>query len=148
MPTVERHTNLVELFESSCRRFADRPLFGTKRLGTWNWASYRELEELVDALRAGLHALGVGEGDRVAIVSGNRVEWAVVAFAAFGLGASLVPMYEAQRAEEWRFILDDCGASVAMGSNATIVEKLDAMRPDVATLRHVIALEGARSSTR
>ncbi len=102
----------------------------------------------MDALRGGLHALGVGEGDRVAIVSGNRVEWAVVAFAAFGLGANLVPMYEAQRAEEWRFILADCGASVVVGSKATIVEKLDAMRPDVATLRHVVALEGEPSDPR
>ncbi len=148
MPTFEHQPNLVALFESSCRRFADRPLFGTKKLGTWQWTSYRELAELVDALRAGLQALGVGESDRVAIVAGNRVEWAVVAFAAFGLGASLVPMYEAQRAEEWRFILDDCGASVAIGSNATIVEKLDAMRSDVATLRHVVALEGEPSDPR
>ena len=43
----------------------------------------------------------------------NRVEWAVVAYACFGLGAAFVPMYEAQLAKEWEFIVDDCEAKVA-----------------------------------
>ena len=43
----------------------------------------------------------------------NRVEWAVAAYACFGLGAAFVPMYEAQLAKEWEFIVSDCEAKVA-----------------------------------
>jgi len=140
---IEPYATLVELGETSCRRFADRPLFGTKIAGRWTWTTYRELQELVDAFRAGLANLGVGEGDRVAIVSNNRVEWAVALYATLGLGASFVPMYEAQRQDEWQFILGDCGASVVIGSRGPIVEALDAMRPSLPALRHVVALESA-----
>jgi acyl-CoA synthetase (AMP-forming)/AMP-acid ligase II len=38
----------------------------------------------------------VGRGDKVAIISNNRVEWAVAMYAVTGVGAQLVPMYEAQ----------------------------------------------------
>lgn len=142
MQNVELHANLVELGEASSRAFAERPLFGTKTSDGWKWTSYREFQELVDAFRGGLESLGVGAGDRVAIVSKNRVEWAVAAYATLGLRASFVPMYEAQLPEEWRFILNDCGASVAIGPSGRIVDALDALRRDLPMLRHVVALDG------
>ena len=97
-----RYRNLVELGEESCKKFADRPLFGTRsKDGSYVWTTYREFQALVDAARGGLAALGVRTGDKVAIVSNNRLEWAVAAYATYGLGATFVPMYEAQRPEEW-----------------------------------------------
>jgi long-chain acyl-CoA synthetase len=110
--------------------------------GAWRWTTYAELGALVDAFRGGLASVGVGVGDRVAIVSGNRLEWAVAAYATFGLGASLVPMYEAQLPEEWLHILSDCGAKVVIASKAHIVDQLDAMRARVPSIRHVVSLEG------
>ena len=64
----------------------------------------------------GLRDLGVGPGDRVAIISDNRAEWAVGAYATYTLGASWVPMYEAQTQKDWVFILEDSGAKVFFGS--------------------------------
>jgi long-chain acyl-CoA synthetase len=58
--------------------------------------SYGEWQVRVDALRAGLAELGVGPGDRVAIVSRNSVDWAAAAYATYGLRATFVPMYEAR----------------------------------------------------
>ncbi len=104
--------NLVEVYRTSCDRFADRSLFGTKKEGVWKWMSYREFADLVDRVRGGLAGLGIGAGDRVAIISDNRVEWAAAAYATYGLGAAFVPMYQAQRPSEWQFILGDCNARV------------------------------------
>ena len=104
--------NLVELLSRSCERFADRPVFGTKRDGSWAWTSYRQFGELTARCRAGLHGLGVRRGDVVAVVADNSVEWAAAAYATYGLEAAFVPMYEAQRPSEWEFILKDCGAKV------------------------------------
>jgi hypothetical protein len=42
------------------------------------------------------HFSGVGPYDKVAIISNNRFEWAVIASAAYSLNATIVPMYEAQ----------------------------------------------------
>ena len=64
----------------------------------------RSREHVIERVRAGLIAAGVGRGDRVAIVSNNRDEWVEASFAALGLGAVCVPMYESQTDEHWRFV--------------------------------------------
>jgi long-chain acyl-CoA synthetase len=133
--------NLVELWERSCREFAGRQLFGVKQAAGWTWITYAEFGELVNAFRGGLASLGVGRGDVVAIIADNRVEWAVACYATYGLGASFVPMYQAQLAKEWQFILADCGAKVAIGATDAIVETLRRMQPELPALQHVVGLE-------
>ncbi len=132
--------NLVDLFNQSCEKFGDRPLFGTKRNGVWEWTTYREAHELADRVRGGLAALGVSPGDRVAIISDNRVEWAVAAYATYGLEASFVPMYEAQRPSEWKFILEDCEAKVVIAATDAIYDALQTRRGELPALAHVIGL--------
>jgi long-chain acyl-CoA synthetase len=133
--------NLVELCERSCREFASRELFGVKQGSGWTWMTYAQFGELVNAFRGGLASLGVGRGDVVAIIADNRVEWAVACYATYGLGASYVPMYQAQLAKEWQFILEDCGAKVAIGATDAIVETLRRMQPELPALQHVVGLE-------
>jgi long-chain acyl-CoA synthetase len=133
--------NLVQLYERSCREFADRQLFGVKQGGAWNWITYREFGALVDAFRGGLAHLGVGRGDVVAIVANNRVEWAVACYATYGLAAAFVPMYQEQLDKEWQFILGDCRAKVVIGANDAVTAKLRRMQPELPALQHVVGLE-------
>ena len=98
----------------------------------------------VDAFRAGLAALGVRAGDRVAIVAANRIEWAVAAYATYGLGAAFVAMYEQQRSKEWEHILGDCGAKVVIGSTPHVVAALEEMRPRLPSLTHLIAIDAPK----
>lgn len=135
--------NLVDLARASVARFAARPLFGERRNGAWHWMTYLEWQARVDALRAALAGLGIRPGERVAIVSRNSADWATAAYASYGLRATFVPMYEAQRPEDWEFILRDCEASVVFGRTAAITESLAAMRPRLPSLRHVITIEGS-----
>ncbi|MGZ3420310.1 MAG: AMP-dependent synthetase/ligase [Polyangiales bacterium] len=131
---AERFLDLVDLCERSCATHAHRPLYGEKRAGRFVWTTYGEFHQLVARARAGLARLGVMPGDRVAMISNNRVEWAVAAHAVYGLGATFVPMYEAQLPAEWAFILDDCGAKMAITATSAIAQKLP-------RLEHVIALD-------
>lgn len=132
--------NLVDLLSRSCERFADRPAFATKRGGRWEWTSYRQLGELTARCRAGLRGLGVGRGDVVAVVAGNSIEWAVAAYATYGLEAALVPLYEAQRPSEWEFILRDCGAKVVFARTGKPYEHLAEARSGLPTVEHLIGL--------
>ena len=134
-------SNLVELYERAVRDFADRDLFGVKHEDHWHWLTYAEFGALVDDFRAGLASLGVGPGDRVAMVANNCVEWAVAAYATYGLRAAFVPMYEAQAADEWVFILNDCAARVVIGSKRSIYETLVGRKGEVPSLEHVIGIE-------
>ena len=141
-------TSLVEMAEAAFRQFPTRPRFGTRRDGVWTWTTFADLAVLVDEVRGGLAALGVMPGDKVAIVSRNSTEWAAAAYATYGLGATFVPTYEAQRPGDWEFILRDCEATVVFGRSAAIVAALDEMQPRLPALRHVIAVEGAGDDLR
>src|SRR5580700_8070123 len=138
MASTNKYENLVEMFERSAKAYGPRELFGTKKNGQWVWTTYAEVARLVDELRGGLASLGIKSGDRVCLVSNNRVEWAVVAYACFGLGAAVVPMYEAQLAKEWAFIADDCSAVAMVTATAEIHEKATAIVEKVPSLKHVI----------
>jgi long-chain acyl-CoA synthetase len=136
---MHKFETLTELFDTSVSKYPDRELFGTKVDGAWQWTTYLAFGRAVERARAGLARLGVGAGDRVAIIANNRVEWAVVQYACFGLGAALVPMYEAQSAKEWVFILDDCAARVVVCATEAIAAKIlaAALKQSV----HVIGLD-------
>jgi len=132
---------LVELWEKSTELHGPRELFGTKSGSAWHWISYAEFKVEVDALRAALAALGVKAGDRVAMIAGNRVEWAAAAYATFGLQATFVPMYEAQPLEDWAFILRDCEAKIVFCATAEVLAKLDSVRSQLPALEHAIGLD-------
>lgn len=147
MTTAFQFDNLIELLEASSRQFGDHPLWGTKREGGWEWTSYAEFHATVARFRGGLAQLGVGAGDRVAIISDNRVEWAVACFAAYGLSATFVPMYRTMLPKDWAFILADSEAKVVITAPG-VSDEVDRMRGDLPHLQHVIELEGAGDSER
>src|SRR5688500_10169090 len=142
---ADEFKNLVELFQKSCDKHAAREVFGTKTSGSWSWMTYRDFRKLVDDFRGALANLGVKAGDRLGIVANNRVEWAVAAYATYGLRAAFVPMYEQQHADEWEFILDDCGAKVAIGSSHSVYDELKKLKGKVNSLEHVIGLDAPLS---
>ena len=108
MYPYDKPDNLVEMFESSVTQYPDNPLFGTKNpQRTYDWVTYREVGKRVDNLRGGLAQLGVGKDDVVGIISRNRVEWAVAAFATYGLGARFISMYETEVFRIWKYIVAD-----------------------------------------
>lgn len=137
---TERFNSLVDLLEKSTRRFSEKPLFGTKTGGAWRWIAYDEFRKDVDRFRAALGQLGVGRGDRVAIVANDSVEWAIAAYATFGRAAAFVPMYEAEAPEEWEFIIRDSGARVVIGGTRRAYDKLVEMKPRLPSLEHVMGI--------
>ncbi|MBX3274570.1 MAG: long-chain fatty acid--CoA ligase [Sandaracinaceae bacterium] len=135
-----KYPNLIAIYEHSVATFADRPLFGVKQGGEWRWMTYREFGKQTDELRGGLAALGVGEDDVVAMIANNRPEWAIAAYATYGLAARYAPMYESQQAKEWKYILEDSGAKVLFVANEEILRQVKAFGSEVSTLEHVVLL--------
>jgi len=135
-----RFESLVEIYEHAISKYKDQPLFGTKVGGDWQWMTYAEFQTHTDELRGGLAALGVGEDDVVACIANNRAEWAVGAYATYGLAARYCPMYESQLAKDWQYILDDAGAKVCIVANDEIREALEAFKDECESLEHIIVL--------
>jgi len=144
---MAKFQTLVEIYHEAIRTFPDNPLFGTKRRGQWEWTTYLEFGKSTDGFRAGLASLGLEPGDRLAIIANNRVEWAVAAYACYGLGVAFVPMYEAQLAKDWEFIVRDCGAKVLVVANDAIAEKTKDFLDTIPTLKHIVSMDPATKTS-
>ncbi len=138
MSFTPRYTNLVVLLDDAVKKFGPKPLFGTRKANGWEWTTYSAFSAMVDDARAGLTALGVKRGERVAVISNNRLEWAVCAYGAFSGGAVYVPMYEAMLDKDWQYILRDSGAKVCLCASAAIAGRVRAMQHELPELRQII----------
>ena len=144
---MAKFQTLVDIYHDAIKTFPDSPLFGTKRGGQWQWMTYLEFGKATDGFRAGLASLGLGRGDRVAIISNNRPEWAIAAYACFGLGVAYVPMYEAQLPKDWEFIVKDCEAKALIVATDAIAEKTKGFLESVPSLEYIISLDPATKTS-
>jgi len=133
---------LVDLYSNSVTSYADNQLFGERGDdGDWGWMSYAEFGDAIAKARGGLASLGVEHGDRVAIISDNRTEWAVGAYATYSLGAAWVPMYEAQTQKDWKYILEDAGAKVLFAATDGIRAQIEEIQSGLPDLKAIIVID-------
>ena len=130
---------LNELLSCAAERFADAPAlqYGQQR------QSYAELNAEVDAFAAGLMALGVQRGERVAIYLEKRFETVIASFGAPAAGAVFVPLNPLLKAEQVGFIMQDCDVRVLLTSPERYALLGDTLR-NCPALRHVVLTDGAQ----
>src|SRR5215472_1783855 len=104
------------------------------REAAWQDITARQFRDEVAALAKGFIAAGIGEGDRVALLSRTRYEWTVVDYALWAAGAVTVPVYETSSAEQVEWILTDSGA------HAIVVETLAHLKAINEVLRRLPAV--------
>jgi len=116
----------------------DRPAIREKDLGIWQTYSWGQSLEEVRSLACGLHTLGLGRGDTLAIVGDNRprLYWAMDA--AQALGAIPVPLYQDAVAEEMAFVLTNADVRIAIVEDQEQVDKLLEVKSRCPTLELII----------
>jgi long-chain acyl-CoA synthetase len=137
---VERDT-IPRLFLGGVDRFGHPAALRRKVDGAWREWPAREVEAQAARLAAALEAAGVGPGDRVALLSENRPEWAITDFAVTGMGAIDVPIYPTLPAVQIAYILRDCGARAIMVSTRAQLAKIQEIRSDLPGLLLVVAFD-------
>src|SRR6267143_2770570 len=125
--------------------------FLVKRDGRWEPVSIESFAERVRAVEADLVARGVKHGDRVAILSENRLEWAIADQAILAIGAVCVPVYATLPADHVAPLLADSGAVGAFVSSAAQEEKVRSVIRDAPALSWILCFDdglpaGAASS--
>jgi long-chain acyl-CoA synthetase len=81
---------------------------------SWHGMTYRDFVERARRLALGLIDAGVGPGERVALISRTRLEWALSDYAIWMAGGVTVPVYETSSAEQVEWILSDSEAVAAI----------------------------------
>ncbi len=112
---------LVELFFDTCGRLSDHDAYSPG--GDAPTLTYAKVQDEVRRAAAGLARAGIKRGDRVAILSENRLEWALADWACLCAGAVDVPIYSTLPAAQVAYILENSGASLVFVSDAEQHEK-------------------------
>ena len=112
--------------------------------GQWQGISHRDTERRVRHLSLGLRELGLQPGDRVALISENRPEWAIVDWACLTARLADVPIYPSLPAEQVVHPVNDSGATVIFVSDGVHAAKVASIRAQCPALKHVIAFTSER----
>ena len=133
---------LTALFFEAMDRYRDRPvMFRTKRDGVWLEISPRVFEEQVHDASLGLRELGLNPGDRVALLSENRPEWAAIDFATLTAGLTDVPVYPTLPASQTEYILRDAQVTVVCLSTKSQLAKVREIQSRLPDLRHIVVFD-------
>src|SRR6201981_1426045 len=136
----------MDLSEIIDRNAAFAPDKTALRFGRQAWSYARFAARLTATARALKSQLGVGRGDRVAILSTNRPDYLTLLYACARLGAMLVPLNWRLAIEEQIFILSDASvkALVVEEAFAKTIPPLAVALPEA----HVVGLDFSRDNIR
>lgn len=130
-----------EMLHRTVERYGGRTAMLHRVDKDWVPVTYSQLAERVANLALGLAELGVQKGDRVALLSENRPEWALVDLAALSLGAVNVPLYASLPPPQVQHIASDSQAVVIVVEDQKQLDKVLAVRNELPALRHVVLIE-------
>ena len=129
---------LHDYFDFSAREYPDTAfaVLGDRTM------SYREASGEVNRLANALIGAGLKPGDRIAMLSKNSIEYALMYYAASKAGVAPVPMNYRLAPPEWTYIINDAQAKLVITS-AAYTEAVDGLKGDLKTAKQFICLGGA-----
>ena len=131
---------LNDIYVNTCR--LERPVaLKSKKDGRWVDVSVAEFRDSVRYFSNGLRNLGVKAGDRVAILSENRPEWAIADFAILAAAAVTVPIYPTLLGWQIEYILNDSGAVAVICSTTEQLQKIQEIRGHAPHIHNVIVCD-------
>jgi long-chain acyl-CoA synthetase len=138
---------LVRIFLDAAEKAKKPAMFMRKNATGWESISPHRALADVQHFALGLASLGVKRGDRVALLSENRYEWALSDLAVLGLGAVTVPIYPTLTGQQVRHILRDSGACAVIVSTPAQLDKVRQMADALPQLQWLVAMEPAPPET-
>jgi long-chain acyl-CoA synthetase len=132
---------LNQLFFDAVSKYNRPDALQVKVAGTYRPISHAEVADRVRRAARGLSSLGIRRGDRVAILSENRPEWAIADFACLTVGLTDVPIYPTLPGDQIAYVLKDSGAVAIFVSNKAQAEKIREIRSQLPALKTVIGFD-------
>ncbi|QMV68574.1 long-chain fatty acid--CoA ligase [Sphingobacterium paramultivorum] len=138
MPTATR------LFDLASLQYAiapDFPMFSFKKDNEWIKVSNTEFIERVNKTSKGLIALGVQPGEKVALISENRIEWNILDFAIQQIGAVVVAIYPNISTLDYTYIFNHAEIRKCIVSSKTLYTKILTIQDDCPQLNAIYSLD-------
>jgi len=113
----------------------------TKKHGNWKTVSWQQYHDQIRTVASGLISLDVKAGDRVAIMSGTRMEWSVCDYAILGIKAVTVPIYQTATPDDLVHILKDSEARVLFLESQSLLKIFSKIKDQCPLVEKVICFD-------
>lgn len=127
-------------FLKNARAHPDQTCLRFRRDGRWQELTYGQVADAARRIAAGLLAEGIQPGDRVALLSENRPEWALVDLGCILAGAVVVPIYSSMTSRECAYHLAHSGAVFIFVEDEGQLQKIEEARPELPDLKGTVLI--------
>ncbi|MEN6320961.1 MAG: long-chain fatty acid--CoA ligase [Syntrophaceae bacterium] len=131
------YKNFNQVLLNSFSQYADSPALMYKSGGRYQTISYGEFKDICFRVASGLITRGMQPGDRIAIFSQNRPEWAAADTGALLAGAICSAIYASSLPEEAAFIIQNLDATFLFVEDQVQLEKILAIREKIPSVKEV-----------
>lgn len=135
---------IVHKFWERVREHPDKVALRYKASGSWKDVTWKNYGDSVKRAGKGLLALGLKNGDKMALLSGNRPEWHIADIGCMSTGVATAPIYITNSPDQVRHVIEDSDSKVAVVENSDQLEKVLKVREQLPALQKVVVLEGYR----
>ncbi len=144
--TTATAANVASMFLDRVETSADKEAFRYLVAGEWVSATWRQTADRVEALAAGLLALGIETEERVGIVSSTRYEWILADLAIMCAGAATTTVYPSTNVGDTGYILADSQCRIVFAEDTGQLAKLTERRAELPDLTKVVLFDGTGDS--
>jgi len=136
---------IIDLLENSVQQYASNPYLFEKKTDRYESITYRETKDQSYKVAAGLLALGIMKGDRIALLSEARTDWVISELGVMHTGAISVPLSITLReGSDLKFRIDHSESKWVIVSSLQ-ADKINAIKPDLKNLEKIILLDPKES---
>ena len=140
---TRKTTSIAQLFAKRVKDSPDREAYRYPVGGGWRSMTWRQAGARVQAIGAGLQALGLRREERVGILANTRVEWLLADLGILSAGGATTTVYPSSTDEECAFILTDSDTRFTFAEDAGQLAKLAKRRAEMPALAKVILIDAA-----
>lgn len=108
-----------------------------KENGEWRRYSIQEYVNTTNIISFALIKIGIKKNDKVAIISSNRPEWNILDMAIQKVGAITVPIYPTISKDDYKIIINNCEAKLAIIEGLSVLSKIEEIRHEIPSIEHI-----------
>jgi len=138
LPDLDRYDTYPKLLAWNAARHGGAVALREKRLGLWREITWSDYQRRVRTLAYGLHAIGIGRGDVVALIGDNRPDWIMGEIAIHAVGGLSLGLYRDALDTEAAYLITYAGVKAVLAEDEEQVDKLLNLGAEIPTVQHIV----------
>ena len=120
---LKNASNLTDIFDFYKKNFPTKKFLFSKVKDTWSDKTFQEIGINIDKIINSFTKLGLKKGDRVFLLSSNRIEWVEFDIAIMSVGGITVPAFVTNNLDDNEFIIKNSSPKIIIFENDNILKK-------------------------